>query len=262
MFCGNDDLVVTLLGVFLLKRGKSRHDSFPRSYDTLGIRTAGGTTFKVGKTTTYLHRGDVIYLPKNLSYSQETSGETVIAIHFINHDPQMQNNIEVFHFDDFEELNRIVTKMYQIWEEKKPGYKTLCTSLLYKLLYEMCRTQQQQEINVRSAAGKLTRSIDYIHTYYKDSHISISYLAELSSVSDTYFRRLFKELYGVSPNQYITNLKMEYASQLLQSKLYNVTEVSDKVGYNSVKYFERVFKQHYGHTPSEFMRMDQEKLMY
>lgn len=261
MFCGKDDHLVTLLGVFLLKRGKSRHESFPRSYDTLGIRTAGGTTFKVGKTTTYLHKGDVIYLPRNLRYSQETPGETVIAIHFINHDPQLQQNIEVFHFEDFEELNKTVTDMYQIWEEKKPGYKTLCTSLLYKLLYEMCRTQQQ-EIGDRSVTEKLTQSVDYIHTYYKDGNISVSYLAELSSVSETYFRRLFKELYGVSPNQYITNLKMEYAAQMLQSKLYTVTEVSDEVGYNSVKYFERVFKQHYGHTPSEFMRVDPAQLMY
>lgn len=261
MFCGNDDHLLTLLGVFLLKRGKSKHESFPRSYDTLGIRTAGSTTFRVDKNTTYLHKGDVIYLPKNLHYSQETTGETVIAIHFINHDPKLQRNLEVFHFDDFEEVNRTVSQMHQIWEEKKPGYKTLCTSLLYKLLYEMCRTQQQ-ELGTRSATGKLTRSVDYIHTYYKDGHLSVSYLAELSSVSETYFRRLFKEQYGVSPNQYITNLKMEYAAQMLQSGLYNVTEVSDEVGYNSVKYFERVFKQHYGHTPSEFMRMDQEKLMY
>lgn len=261
MFCGKDDHLLTLLGVFLLKRGRSRHNSFPRSYDTLGIRTAGGTTFKVGKNTIYLHKGDMIYLPKNLSYSQETSGETVIAIHFINHDPKLQKNIEVFHFDDFEELYGTVMDMYQIWEEKKPGYKTLCTSLLYRLLSEMCRTQQK-ESGTRGATGKLTRSVDHIHTYYKDGHISISYLAELSSVSETYFRRLFKELYGVSPNQYITNLKMEYAAQMLQSKLYTVTEVSDEVGYTSVKYFERVFKHRYGKTPTDFMRQNPESTMY
>lgn len=261
MFCGKDDYLLTLLGVFLLKRGKGKHDSFPRSYDTLGIRTEGETHFKVGKTTTYLHKGDVIYLPKSLRYSQETPGETVIAIHFINHDPKPQQNMEVFHFDDFEGLNRTVTEMYQIWEEKKPGYKTLCTSLLYQLLYEMCRTQQQ-EIGTRSGTGKLTRSMDYIHTYYKDGHISVSYLAELSSVSQTYFRRLFKELYGVSPNQYITNLKMEYAAQMLRSNLYTVTEVSDEVGYNSAKYFERVFKQRYGQTPTDFMKTTPQTIPY
>jgi AraC-like DNA-binding protein len=261
LFCGNDNHLLTLLGVFLLKRGKSTHESFSRSYDTLGVRIAGGTAFQVDRTTTYLHKWDVIYLPKNLTYSQKTTGETVIAIHFINHDPKVQRTLEVFHFDDFEELNRTVTQMHQIWEEKKPGYKTLCTSLLYKLLYEMCRTQQQ-ETGAGTATGKLSRSVDHIHTYYKDGHLSIRHLAELSSVSETYFRRLFKELYGVSPNQYITNLKMEYAAQMLQSKLYTVTQVSDEVGYTSVKYFERVFKQHYGTTPTEYMRQNPENTMY
>lgn len=262
MFLGKDDYLITLLGVFLLKRDKSRHDSFPYYYDTFGVRIAGGCTFTVNKTTTKVHQGDIVYLPRNMNYSQHTEGETVVAIHFLNHEPTVQQNIEVVHIDDFETTNETVMTMYRIWNEKKPGYKTQCTALFYTLLYQIGQSHQQSEIFSRRTAEKLEKSVDYIHKHYKSEHISIRYLAELSAVSETYFRQRFKAIYQVSPNRYITNLKMEYAAQMLQSRLYTVTEVSECTGYSSVKYFERVFKQHYGCTPSDYMRMNPEQFLY
>lgn len=262
MFLGKDDYLLTLLGVFLLKRDKSTHDSFPYYYDTLGVRIAGTCTFTIDNTTTKVHKGDIVYLPRTMTYSQYTDGETVIAIHFLNHDPQVQQSLEIFHFDDFELLHDTAMTMYRIWNEKKPGYKTHCTSLLYMLLHQICQTQQQGEILSHRTTEKLERSLDYIHQHYRKEQISIKYLAQLSAVSETYFRRRFRDIYHVSPNQYITNLKMEYAAQMLQSRLYTVTEVSERSGYSSVKYFERVFKRRYGCTPSEYMRMDPEQSMY
>lgn len=262
MFLGKDDYLITLLGVFLLNRNKSKHDSFPYYYDTLGVRTAGGCTFTTNQTTTKVHKGDIVYLPRNMTYSQQTDGETVIAIHFLNHDPQVQQNLEVFHFHDFTFLQDTCMSMYRIWSEKKPGYKTQCTSLLYMLLHQICQSQQQNDLHSQRTTEKLEKSLDYIHKHYRSEHISIRYLAKLSAVSETYFRQRFKAIYQASPNQYITNLKMEYAAQMLQSRHYNVTEVSERTGYSSVKYFERVFKQHYGRTPSEYMRMNPEQSMY
>ena len=259
MFLGKDDYLVTLIGVFLLNRNNIRHDSFPYHYDTLGVRLDGGCTFTANNTTTKVHKGDIVYLPKNMTYSQYTESETVVAIHFLNHDPKVRQKLEVFHFDDFEMLSDTVMSMYRIWSEKKPGYKTQCTSLLYLLLHQICQSSQQNEVLSPSTVEKLEKSMDHIHTNYKNEHISIRYLAELSNVSETYFRRQFKTIYHISPNRYITNLKMEYASQMLRSHLYTVTEVSERTGYSSVKYFERVFKQSYGCTPSEFMRMNPEE---
>jgi len=262
MFLGKDDYLITLLGVFLLKRDKSMHDSFPYYYDTLGVRIAGTSTFTVNDTTTKVHKGDIVYLPRSMTYSQYTEGETVIAIHFLNHSHQVQQNLEVFHFDDFSLLYDTAMTMYQIWSEKKTGYKTHCTALLYMLLHQICQTHQSGETPSPRTTEKLAKSLDYIHQHYRKGHISIKYLAQLSAVSETYFRRRFREIYLVSPNQYITNLKMEFAAQMLQSRLYTVAEVSECTGYSSVKYFERVFKHRYGLTPSEFMRMNPEQSMY
>ena len=62
--------------------------------------------------------------------------------------------------------------------------------------------------------------------------------------------------------KYITLLRLEYAAQLLQSKLYTVSEASEKAGYGNVKYFERLFKKHYGRTPGEYKKTDIEQIIY
>ena len=78
-------------------------------------------------------------------------------------------------------------------------------------------------------------------------------------VSEAYFRKLFKKLYSVSPKQYVINLRLETAAQLLQSQLYSVNEVGDRSGFTDPKYFAKLFKSKYGCSPKEFMNAVPEK---
>ena len=52
--------------------------------------------------------------------------------------------------------------------------------------------------------------------------------------------------------QYVIKLRLEYASQLLLSKLYTVKEVSEKSGFTDAKYFSRIFKEKYDMTPKKY----------
>ena len=94
--------------------------------------------------------------------------------------------------------------------------------------------------------------MNYIHKNYKKAEFSVSKLADMLSVSETYFRRIFKRIYHISPVQYVIKLRLEYASQLLLSKLYTVKEVSYKSGFTDVKYFSRVFKEKFNMTPKKY----------
>ena len=102
--------------------------------------------------------------------------------------------------------------------------------------------------------NKIKKALDYIHVHFRSEEISISSLAAMCSVSETYFRKQFKNLYSVPPNQYIINLRLENASQLLQSELYTVAEAAEKSGFNDTKYFSRIFKQHFNMSPKEYSK--------
>ena len=253
MFFNDNELVLDLLGVFKITRNKFNHESFDgRAHDSLGFRLSGNGSFRYNKKEYPVTTSDIIYLPHNIHYSQSTEGETIISINFINYSSKEKNTLQILHLDNPDWYKDTICRMYKIWNEKEPGYKHLCTSLLYELLY--MTNKQLKETNLVNNSGTIMSSaVEYIHKNYRNSDLSIAALAKRYSVSEAYFRRLFNKTYLTSPMQYITNLRLEYASQLLLSKFYTVKEVSEKSGFNDEKYFSRIFKKTFGSSPRAYV---------
>ena len=67
-----------------------------------------------------------------------------------------------------------------------------------------------------------------------------------------------KALTDRSPSDFIRQIRMTEAANLLKSKKHTVAEVSDMMGYSDPKYFTDIFKKHYGMTPSAYMKQSQE----
>lgn len=260
MFFGENEHLAELLGVFKLTRKNSRIQSHPRSYDIISIRLNGSGLFKTQNDGEILPgKGDVLYIPHNTEYFQQTDGETIIAIHFINYSVSENNSAELYSFEKDSTAEVLLTNMYELWTEKKPGYKHECTSLFYHLLYIISRNLCTESLSESSISESMHNALDYIHKNYKREKICIKQLAKDASLSESYFRREFKKLYSVPPGQYIANLRAEYAAQLLQSKLYTVNEVAEKSGFEDTKYFSRFFKSKFGKSPSEYKNFDIEK---
>lgn len=82
--------------------------------------------------------------------------------------------------------------------------------------------------------------------------IDIPRLAEMCDMSETYFRRLFHNLYGVSPKQYILSARLRWAKNMLKSTEDSITEIAGNCGFDNVYYFSRAFRIHEGVSPSEY----------
>ena len=84
--------------------------------------------------------------------------------------------------------------------------------------------------------------------------IDIGYLADKMCMSHSTLYRKMKALTGLSTNEYIRKIKMQYAERLLLEGKYNVSEVAFMVGFNSIVYFRQCFKEELGVLPSEYLR--------
>ncbi|MBQ4119637.1 MAG: AraC family transcriptional regulator [Clostridia bacterium] len=263
MFFAENELSLELLGIFKISRKTEKvQKSHSRNYDSISLRLSGSGKFKTADKSFTVRKGDILYLPKNADYTQKTDGEKLIAIHFINYSFNRKNKIETIKAKDVPFVESLAIKMYDVWKEKKQGYRYKCTSLLYELLYYLNCQEHEHIIDLVTGDQKIKNAIDYIHTHFRSEEIDISYLANMCAISQTYFRKLFKMIYEVSPKQYILNLKLEVASQLLHSGFYNVSEVSDKSGFNDVKYFSKLFKKRFGYTPKEFGQNENIRIKY
>ncbi len=80
--------------------------------------------------------------------------------------------------------------------------------------------------------------------------ISVSDIADHIGINRSYLSRLFREYKGVSPQQYISTIKMNAAVQYLKNTNVSVGEVAKSVGYDDYHVFNKVFRNHFGVAPS------------
>ena len=72
-------------------------------------------------------------------------------------------------------------------------------------------------------------------------------------MSEVYFRKLFKKEYGIPPQKFIINLRIQNAIGLISTGYYSLTDVAFASGYNDYKYFSTEFKKIIGISPSKYI---------
>lgn len=109
--------------------------------------------------------------------------------------------------------------------------------------------------NIYTQNRALMKSVEYIHKNY-DKNLSVSMLAKTEHISVSHYRAIFKDRLGVSPIEYITNLRLNVACHYLSNTTYSIAEISQKTGYSDPLYFSRIFKEKIGVTASEYRKRE------
>ena len=93
---------------------------------------------------------------------------------------------------------------------------------------------------------------------YIDKNISLplsnELLAKKSGYSTSYFRNIFIKTIGVSPMQYVTQVRMEKAVEMLESDYGTITNLAFSLGYENIYHFSNVFKKYYGMSPLQYKK--------
>jgi two-component system, response regulator YesN len=96
---------------------------------------------------------------------------------------------------------------------------------------------------------------NYIHDHMKEN-ITLAGLADTFHFSPQYLAKKFKEEYGVTIMNYLTQLRIEKASSLLEHTELPIQEVASESGFEELNYFSKVFKKHTGITPSGYRKKE------
>lgn len=80
-------------------------------------------------------------------------------------------------------------------------------------------------------------------------------IAKQLMVSYSKFRKDFKQVTGMSPNQYHLELRLGKASELLRASNLPVIEVADQTGFETLFYFSRIFKKKFNVSPREYRQL-------
>ena len=104
------------------------------------------------------------------------------------------------------------------------------------------------------ASYTIRKASDYIVSHYGDRDLSIKVISEYVGLSPTYLSSLFKKETGTTVGQFLLDVRMDRAKQLMKDPQRKLYEIAQLVGYEDEGYFTRVFKRACGVTPSEYRR--------
>lgn len=99
------------------------------------------------------------------------------------------------------------------------------------------------------------QAIDYITGHYNQSDLSLQEIAGVIHLSPTYLSSIFKKEQGINFSDFVLDLRMDKAKELLSSGVLRVYEVAELVGYNNVHYFSACFKKYTGISPTDYKKV-------
>lgn len=248
MFFEKEVLSFNILDVLKIKQTNIHTFNRGRNFNALSFRSQSDAVLTTEMKEIHMPTHSMCYVPARLDYRRDCTIDEMIVVHFDTIDYRT-NEIETFSPKEPDTLTKLFKEILDCWEKKEPAYRMECSALLYRIFAECYRQNERQEVKL----SKIQPSVDFLHQNYKKNAISLKEIAAKSFISEVYFRKLFKEEYGISPQKYIIHLRIQNAKGLISTGYYSLKEVASLSGYPDYKYFSVEFKKALGISPSEYL---------
>ena len=145
-------------------------------------------------------------------------------------------------------------------DKKSPDYKAtaflgvmgLCLALM-----PLCRVLQQDETN--PLTGVRGNNVVHFCQNYMGGHygekITLSQLAEKVHMHPNYLCKLFKDYTGQTIFEYLTSIRISFATQHIRNSPKPLRKIAEECGFNSLCFFNKKFKLHTGLTPYAYSKL-------
>lgn len=100
----------------------------------------------------------------------------------------------------------------------------------------------------------LQKAIKMVEKNMADFDFSHEQLTDMLNISKSTFYRKIKSLTGLSPSEFIRNIRLKHACIMLKNQTGNISDISYAVGFNDPKYFSTTFKAEFGVSPREYVK--------
>lgn len=143
-----------------------------------------------------------------------------------------------------------VQLMHKEWEEKGALERFHVKALFYQFVYELLWEIHSHHIPTMKA-DLVAQANHYLHEHYAEP-ITLDLLAKLLDSSPRHLSRLFKHQTGSSPIDYVIQIRMDKAKELLLTTDATLQEIAEGIGYPDRYYFAKMFKRYVGVAPIRY----------
>ena len=210
--------------------------------------SGNGSTYINGRETP-VKQGNIIIFPPGTRHSHKS--ETGFSNIFVrNIKLPFTLDSAVSYLDNTDTLVNIANMIYINYIQKEFNYEAINQKLL-EMLFEYIKRLHGKS----SRYEFVQRFKDIITENFSNPSFEIPAEAEKLGISFDYMRHCFKEEIGMTPLEYLTQIRIEQAkSYLINSNIYSISEIADMCGFSDQYYFSRVFKKTVGVSPRDYRK--------
>jgi AraC-like DNA-binding protein len=235
------------------------HDHYEIYYQLTGERY-----YFIKDRTYYVKKGDIVIININDLHKTGFAGASVYERFLINFKEDylkdiLKSNIDInplqifskdinvysLNFSDQSFVEQLLSKMVDEDKNCAEGYQFYIKLYLLELLVFLSRLSIKVQHRYLEFPSALHKKISGIAKYINENYSSKLTLHDLSDtfhVSPFYLSRTFKEVTGFTFTEYLNTTRIKEAQRLLVEGGLNITQISEKVGFDSPTHFGRVFK--------------------
>lgn len=166
-----------------------------------------------------------------------------------------------FHFSSTTSVINLISKAGEIIslsKDRREHFSIKADCMLMELFIDMSRACTSELLfETKASTSKASRKVfdllNYFNSYYMED-ISGDSIEEILGCNFDYLNRVFKQATGKTIFNYLNELRISKAKQLLKSGFHSITDVAEMTGFNDAYYFSKVFKKYSGTTPGKYSR--------
>jgi AraC-like DNA-binding protein len=152
-----------------------------------------------------------------------------------------------------------VQLMEQIVHEftmRPPGYELACKALMLNVLSMLLRSRSAREAAEGASVHgpKIAALMQQIEADPAEAWTNRE-LARRLSMNEDHMAKLFKQVAGMPPGEFVGSIRHREARRLLRETDLPVETVGERVGYRDIHYFSRIFRRHEGISPREYRKL-------
>lgn len=166
-------------------------------------------------------------------------------------------DVDEFTLSSPDRLSLVCRSIYDYFQSDDDFKRWRAQLEFQQMLYEMISTSSLQSTGEKKQGLEQTR--EYIDNHFSED-LTIEQLASIADLSPKYYMDIFKKTYGQSAMEYLAQVRMNKAKQLMLGTGRILREVAHTVGYKDEFYFSRKFKKEFGISPSAYIKKRKNKL--
>lgn len=215
-------------------------------------RRSFGFSFAISGRVTYEHKGKkytsdeshAVFLPEGENYSIFCEKEGYFPVINFESVSKFTSEITVIEIPDKQTMINLFEQIKHLILFEKSRAEKL--SIFYEIL---------KNIGIQKTENSIVYpAIKYIEDNYCEKEITNKTLADICFISEIYLRKSFIREVNKTPKQYIIDIRIEKAKQLLSEGIYKSNAVSEKCGFANPYHFCRTFKKRVGITPMQYSK--------